>query len=382
MFGFAQPRSEERVRVPKIFLNKLRLFQEKPELIDAGQYTITSDVAPEIVDMFFARIGGDTTGVVTAENAKQLRMLCDELGFSGFDDEFRWVLASDSKMRKELMGLRSRLERHDVLLEELQRRMRELEHQVREQREVPERVEALERNVEDIRHNNVQVAIDEATRETNNIRTDVSALKEEVARLKEAEARRAATISQRSPVSQVAFTPVTAIACVYNPSTPLQGIIAYLTNICGQYVWQSKIVEVTASSCCQHRNSFVANVTELGTRSWFSTLDEPNSWISYDFKERRVALASYSITSACTPCPMSWVLEVSNAGSEGSWQIVDYRVGTVDLNGDYVTHNFVVSVLPHGIFRFVRIRQIGKNCWGKDEFRLSSFEVFGTLYSP
>ena len=101
MFCFAQPRTHDNVRIPKRLLSELRLFQTNPDLVAAGRYAITSAVDPEVVDLFFGRVGGDTEKVVTQENAEQLRALCDELGFSGFDDELRAVLGSDWKVRKE-----------------------------------------------------------------------------------------------------------------------------------------------------------------------------------------------------------------------------------------------------------------------------------------
>ena len=77
--------------VPPFLLNKLQLFKREPDLAAKGMYAITSDVDREVVDLFFARVMGDAAEVVTTENAEQLRRLCEELGFSGFDEEIRAV---------------------------------------------------------------------------------------------------------------------------------------------------------------------------------------------------------------------------------------------------------------------------------------------------
>ena len=167
MFCFAQPRTRDNIRIQRTLLSELRLFQEKPELVAAGRYTIRSDVDPEVVDLFFGRVGGEMAECVTSENAEQLRALCDELGFSGFDDEIRAVLGGNLKVRKDLLGLRTRVDRHDSIIEELQRRVFEVERRLREQREVPQRVEAVERRVEEIRRNDVERAIAEAKREAS-----------------------------------------------------------------------------------------------------------------------------------------------------------------------------------------------------------------------
>ena len=185
------------IPVPRIFLNKLGLFQRQPKLLTEDRYTIACNVDPKVVDLFFVRVMGDETAVPTAETAEQLRALCDELGFSGFDNEIRAVLGGDRT------SMRGRVDSH-VIIEELQRRVLELERQIREQR-VVERVEAVERRV-----NDVEGAVAEARRETGALREDVAqlrmnvsdrtssvdvrALSDETAPLEEVEGRRATTM--------------------------------------------------------------------------------------------------------------------------------------------------------------------------------------------
>ena len=120
-----------------MFLNTLGLFQRQPKLLAENRYAIACNVDPKVVDLFFVRVMGDETAVPTAE---QLRALCDELGFSGFD-EIRAVLGGDRT------SIRGRVD--SVIIEELHRRVLELELQIREQR-VVERVETVERRVNDV----------------------------------------------------------------------------------------------------------------------------------------------------------------------------------------------------------------------------------------
>ena len=80
-----------------------RLMQRRPDLVAKGRYTITSDVRREVFDLFFARVMGNKTAVATAENAEQLRALCDELGFAGLDDEIRALLGGDGQGRRDLI---------------------------------------------------------------------------------------------------------------------------------------------------------------------------------------------------------------------------------------------------------------------------------------
>ena len=179
MFTFAHPRGRE-MPVPRKYLSKIGLFQRQPDLAATGRYTITSDVDRDVVDLFFARVMEDETAVATAENAEQLRALCDELGFAGFDDELRALLCGDWKVRRDLVGVRGRVDRHDVAIEELQRRVLELERQLRDQRGVPERVEAVARRVEENR-SDVEGAVAEARREAGALREDVARLRSEKA---------------------------------------------------------------------------------------------------------------------------------------------------------------------------------------------------------
>ena len=177
MFRFAQPQSPDVQPIPRNLLGQMRLFEREPELVDAGHYVIRSNVDPTVVDLFFARVMGDTTAVVTLENAEQLRALCNELGFSGFDDEIGAVLRSDSMMRRDFVDLRSRVDRHDMMIEELQRRVLELEQQ---QRGTLERVEAVERRVEEMRRKDVEGAIAEVGRQAGSLSEDIRRLKSDV----------------------------------------------------------------------------------------------------------------------------------------------------------------------------------------------------------
>ena len=122
MFRFTQ-RGGEPTTLANVLLRKLRLFERRPDLAARGTYAITSDVDPEVVDLFFARVMGDEAKVVTAANAEQLRDLSDELRFSGFDDEIRAVLDGDWKVRKDLVDLQDRVDKHDMVIEEIQRQV-------------------------------------------------------------------------------------------------------------------------------------------------------------------------------------------------------------------------------------------------------------------
>ena len=193
MFTFTQPRGRE-VPLPKIFLGKLR-----PDLAAKGRYSITSDVDPEVVDVFFARVMGDKAEVVTEDNAEQLRALCDELGFSGFDGEIRAVLGGDVMTKRFRVEVRERLDGHDVRLEEFWEALWRLDGRVKEiasqleaflpsiearlseaVRAVREELPEMLRAVEEVRLNDVEGRVAEARREAGALRDDVARLRSEV----------------------------------------------------------------------------------------------------------------------------------------------------------------------------------------------------------
>ena len=314
MFQFVLRRGRE-TDVPRSLLTRLDLFKRTPELVDAGRYTIKSDVDSDVFGLFMTRFyGADSDVGVTSENAEQLRALCDELGFTGFDNELRAVLGRgvDLKVRKDLVGVRSRVDRHDVLLEELQRRVLELESQLQEVRALPQRVEtveqrleATERAVAEVQRRDVSEDIESLKREVRE-RASAMEISEEVSRLKEAEAPNGREFVYRGPPE-------------------LDGIIAHLTRECGGNVHKKGVVAVTASSWVRRRDP--ESVADLLSYSILASSNMPNSWVCYDFGRQRVTPTSYSIR-VCGDGPggphlKSWVLEVSNDGSEDSWKAVD-----------------------------------------------------------
>ena len=79
---------------------------------------------------------------------------------------------------------------------------------------------------------------------------------------------------------------------------------------------------------------------------------------------------SHSITRPIQECA---------APSRGSWEVVDSRENNGDLNDYFMTRNFAISAPPSGAFRFVRLRQTGKNHSGDDCLAFQALELFGEL---
>ena len=165
---------------------------------------------------------------------------------------------------------------------------------------------------------------------------------------------------------------------VYDESRPLQGVIAHLTRECGGNVHRKRIVNVTASGD-GNEGFYPRNLADLESGSFFLSGDEENMWVCYDFKKRRVIPKSYSMKSSggLGVWPKSWVFEVSMDGR--SWTEVDRRADNNDLKVS-TTKNFKILPVPKESFRFVRVRQTGKNHIEEYFSILNALEVFGTLY--
>ena len=372
----------------KEIFEKVGLFKS-PELLE--KYVIASEVTVEVLGLLFSRIFGTAPAPSEAvsDAVKELgELVCgfplgDRKGDAGED-----LSGRAEEPSKEVEGLRAKVQ-------DMERRLGAMQRQLHMQGEVSELAVSLDRRLDEValecerRVASVSERLARAEREVREragVR-EVELVSEEVSRLKEGERKlkkcisgvlKKAEESERVLRDEVQGEIRRLDGVVTLLADPWNGIIARLAHECGGNVHEKGVVEVTASGCCD--GFFEAKyAVELGTDSFFYSNSDPNSWICYDFKGRRVAPASYSIRTGHSAFPRSWVLEVSNSGSDGSWEVVDGHKNNEDLNDKRVTRNFVISAPPRGSFRFVRLRQTGKNHGGDDCLCLTSLELFGTL---
>ena len=233
--------------------------------------------------------------------------------------------------------------------------------------------QSLERKVKDLEHGceerNAQASrkIDQAIKECAKQR-DFEGLARDLAQLKRNE-KETTRVGQRKEF-------------FYDESKKLEGIIAYLTREYGGNVHDKGIVNITASGVTDGREP--KNVANLGKDGDYCSKNEQNSWICYDFKDRRVIPRSYSIMTYCGGRDSGhhlqfWVIEGSNDGTENSWTEVDRREKNSDLKNPYATANFRIANVPSEGFRFLRLRQTGKDHRGYHFLVFCSLELFGTL---
>jgi hypothetical protein len=144
----------------------------------------------------------------------------------------------------------------------------------------------------------------------------------------------------------------------YNTYDIPDGIIAYLTKVCGGNVDDNKVVEIRSGSfeketigANPHSGTYghhpywpAKNAADLETISCFESAYRINSnhipptknnWVCYDFKERRIVPTHYAIrTSADRPGGYhlrSWLIETSADGE--SWREVARQENNQQLNG-------------------------------------------------
>jgi hypothetical protein len=156
--------------------------------------------------------------------------------------------------------------------------------------------------------------------------------------------------------------------------SPLNGIIAHLSRTHGGNVHDRGIVHVSSSSVTA---SYVAkNAVDLDQSNAFDSEYAPNQWLCYDFKDRRIELAAYSIAAYASYFLRSWVVEGSEDGS--TWATLDERSGNTDADSDHPIATFTVESQARRS-RFIRLRQTGKCADGTDYLVIQGFELFGRL---
>jgi hypothetical protein len=154
------------------------------------------------------------------------------------------------------------------------------------------------------------------------------------------------------------------------------GILDYFTKECGGNVHKKRIVNITSSGDGSNKCWQVANYG--WNDSWYSS-DAPNSWICFDFKENYVSLQHYTLKSheGYLDFFIEWVIEGSNDGN--TWKVLDNR-NTRDLCGTSRVKTYECSTSKSNeFFRFIRMRQTGKNSNNEDHLFLTNIELFGLL---
>ena len=348
---------------------KMGLFKT-PELLE--KYVIASEFTIQVLDVFLSHVFGTERGSA-GNSSGDIRGLWESLGWrKGSSSEDSSAHADEPN--KEVEGLR-------VKVENLERQLSAFQRKLQLHGEISQLTEAFDGRLNELAR--------ECERQVSAASDDIlQRLSEEVSALKEGERRLHQCISRAEEQAQEADSALrdeiqSALRTLDRTMgmilmDPPNGVIAQLTRECGGNVHIKGAVEVTASSFVS-ANLAAKNVADFGSDWCFQSRNEPNQWICYDFKGRRVAPVGYSIRTGFGYFPKSWVLEVSDDGSDDSWEVVDRRENNEDLDDRDITRNFLITARPPESFRFIRLRQTGKNHDADDFLLLCSFEVFGAI---
>lgn len=155
------------------------------------------------------------------------------------------------------------------------------------------------------------------------------------------------------------------------------GIISYLRAKHGGNVHSTGAVEITASSNDYNECHYTV---DYGWNDYWASYGHNKAYLQFDFKQSRVCVTGYTLKSDGSEYGhlVSWVLEASDDGSPGSWEVIDAR-STEDLVGQFVVKTYHCNQPSNKLKRFVRLRQTGRNSQGDNDFRLSEIEFFGRL---
>ena len=137
------------------------------------------------------------------------------------------------------------------------------------------------------------------------------------------------------------------------------GIIAQLMNSGLRNSFQ-----ITASTqfdySCSPQNLITSN-----EKTYFSSKNVKNSWVKFDFQNKKVRLNSYTITSGPYSTglyhPKSWVIE----GSNDDFSYDDFSFDINNSDGNY--------------YRFIRLRQTGKTSSNDNYLVLSHIDFYGLI---
>lgn len=176
-----------------------------------------------------------------------------------------------------------------------------------------------------------------------------------------------------------------------NESNRFNGIIRHLTKESGGNVSENGTVKVTASSTQgnnqEQRPKFAVDFDDFG--HYFHSNNEKNSWLQFDFGERKIRPTKYSIRSrhdhGKLNCNLkNWVIEGSNTGKNGDWKTLDTRndVSVLDDKNASYTFNIKTTLDKNEFFRYLRIRITGPDTGNYYHLVLSALEYFGSIQQP
>ncbi|KAH0795844.1 F5/8 type C domain containing protein [Histomonas meleagridis] len=161
-------------------------------------------------------------------------------------------------------------------------------------------------------------------------------------------------------------------------NVPFSGILYYLTQQCGGNIHTEGIVNITASTTMGQGPE---TIVDFGGPWYWSSRNEPNSWVRFDFKEKTIQVSGYTIKTypfqANKDHLKSWVLEGCNNPDNNSWETIHSEKNCNDLNGPGKWKTFKCNRSKE--YRYIRIKSTGPNHIGYNTLVIANIEFFGIL---
>jgi hypothetical protein len=153
-----------------------------------------------------------------------------------------------------------------------------------------------------------------------------------------------------------------------------------LTAKFGGNIHDRGVVHIIANRpFCDHPSYAAKNVADLGTNSYFQSVNEANQSICFDFKKMTITPTHYSIrthSSGLNSYHMkSWVLEGSTEGN--LWIGIDRQNDCGDLKSQFAVATF--SVGRSESICLLRLTQTGPTHYGHNYLIFTAFEIFGSV---
>lgn len=168
----------------------------------------------------------------------------------------------------------------------------------------------------------------------------------------------------------------------YQEEKGFNGIINYLKSISKDKIFDK--IEIKSSSVLEGKRPPQNVIIYDNKNKDFSTKNEENSWISFDFKNYTIIPTNYTIQSFPRGSngyahPKSWVIEGSNDNK--NWEIINEQTNSPALNGESVVHTFTVQKMYQKAYRYLKMRITGPNWGDLATLCFSAIEFYGTLCS-
>ena len=142
------------VRLPPPYFNEMALFKNHPELTKSRYYEMRCKPSYTNLNLVIGRIySPDEEVTITDDNFSELKSVCEELGFSGLDREFREFETASygSAVKRQLGTLQERADDCDIEIQGIEDDLESIRDRVQKFTYLEEKVAALEKLLTEIR---------------------------------------------------------------------------------------------------------------------------------------------------------------------------------------------------------------------------------------